>query len=128
MGVEVAEVVEFVAGLLVTGFVLNDVFASILIIAMTVAGEMTKQTPRQIVQIMRALAQQGVAQALDAQTGLVLHTLHGRFGGETCAHRIAHPLTPSLVIGEQAIGLDHLAPLACEIEFGGNQHLVHACA
>ena len=78
---------------------------------------MAQQPPRQIVEIVRALAQDGIAQALHAQARFVLHALDRGFGGEAGAHRVAHALAPALVIGEQAIGLDHFAALAGQIEF-----------
>ena len=78
---------------------------------------MAQQPPRQIVEIMRPFAQDGIAQALHPQAGFVLHALDRGFGGQAGAHRIAHALAPALVIGEQAIGLDHFAPLARQIEF-----------
>ena len=92
------------------------------------AGQMAQQPPRQIVKIMRPLAQDGIAQALDAQAGLVLDALHRGFRGQAGAYRIAHALAPALVIGEQAIGLDHFAPLARQVELAGGQHLVHRFA
>ena len=81
------------------------------------AGQMAQQPPRQIVEIMRPLAQDGIAQALHPQAGFVLHAFHRRFRGQAGAHRIAHALAPALVIGEQAISLDHFAPLARQVEF-----------
>ena len=89
---------------------------------------MAQQPPRQIVEIVRPLAQDGIAQALHAQARFVLHAFDRGFGGQAGAHGVAHALAPALVVGEQAIGLDHLAPLAGQIEFAGGQHLVHGFA
>ena len=83
------------------------------------ARQVSQQPPRQIVKIVRALTQDGIAHALHPQTRFVLHAFHGGFGGQSGAYRIAHALAPALVIGEQAIGLDHLAPLARQVEFAG---------
>ncbi len=89
---------------------------------------MPEQPPRQIVEIVGALAQDRIAQALDTQAGFVLHALHPRFRGQTGAHRITHALAPALVIGEQPIGLDDLPPFACQVELAGGQHLVDGFA
>ena len=59
---------------------------------------------------------------------LVLHAFDRGFGGQAGAHRVAHALAPALIVGEQAIGLDHLAALAGQVEFAGVQHLVDAFA
>ena len=93
-----------------------------------VAGEMTQQPPRQIVEIMRPFAQDRIAQALHPQPGFVLYALDRGFRRQAGAHRIAHALTPALVIGEQAIGFDDFAPLARQVQFRRHQHLVHGFA
>ena len=78
---------------------------------------MAQQPARQIVEIVGAFAQEGIAQALHAQSHFVLHALDRGFGGKAGAHRVAHALAPALVVGEQAIGFDHFAALARQIEF-----------
>ncbi len=89
---------------------------------------MAQQPPRQIVQIVGAFAQDRIAQPRHAQPHIILHTLDGGFGGEAGVDRVAHPLTPALVIGKQPISLDHLAAFAREIELAGIEHQIDGVA
>ncbi len=89
---------------------------------------MAQQAPRQIVEVVRALAQDRIVEALHAHAQLVLHALDAGFRRQPGADRVAHALAPALVVGEEAIGLDHLAALAGQVELAGIQHLVDALA
>ena len=93
-----------------------------------VAGKVAQQSPRKIVEVVGPFAHHRVAGTDDADAHFVLHAFHRRFGREPGAHGIAHALAPSLIVRKQAIGFDHLAAFACQIQFARIQHSIDGVA
>ena len=89
---------------------------------------MALQTPREIFEIVQPFAQERIAQTRHAQTHFILHAFDGGFRRQASADGIAHFLPPALVLREQAIGFDHFAALACQIEFARIEHPVDGFA
>ena len=79
---------------------------------MRLADEDAEQAVREIVEIVQPLAQERVGLAQHAGAGVALHPLDGGLGGEAVADRLAHAAHPAAVVGEHAIGFEHLAMLA----------------
>ena len=86
--------------------------------------EMLLQAVGQILEIGKPLAQIGIAHLGHPGTGLVLHLLHRRFGGEAAAHRVADALQPAAIGGEHAIGLEYVAMLAAGGDVALRQEVV----
>ena len=76
------------------------------------AGEYAQQAIGKIVEIALALAPIGIVLTQHARARAVLHALHGRLGRQAGLDRLAQPPHPALVVGEHAIGLEHVAMLA----------------
>ena len=59
-----------------------------------------------------------------ARAHVALHLLDRRFGGQAVAHRLLQPAHPAAVVGEHAVGFEHLAVLALEGDVAARQHVV----
>ena len=66
----------------------------------------------EIVEIVQAVAQIRVGGAQHARAGIGLHALDAGLGGQAGRHRLANPVQPALVVGEHAVGFEHVAMLA----------------
>ena len=71
-----------------------------------------QQPVGEIVEIVQPLAQKRIGLALQAGARVALHLLDRRLGGQAVADRLVHPPHPAAVVGEHAIGLEHVAVLA----------------
>ena len=79
---------------------------------MVLAGQYPHQPVGEIVEIVQPLAQIRVGGAQHARAGVGLHALDAGFGGEAGHHGLADLMQPALVVGEHAIGFEHVAVLA----------------
>ena len=71
-----------------------------------------QQAVREIVEIVEPLAQIRIGLPEDAGAIVALHALDRGLGGQAGEHGLPHAPEPSLVVGEHAEGLEHLAMLA----------------
>ena len=92
------------------------------------ADQLAHQPVRQIVEIVQALAQIGVSLAQHAGAVVGLDALHGGLGGEAGLHRLVHLVGPAAVVGEHAIGFQHLAVLSGVRHIAPLQHHVEVGA
>ena len=76
------------------------------------AQQLAHQPVGQFVEIVQALAQIGVGGAQHAGAGVGLHALDRGLGGQAGHHRLVQPVLPAAVVGEHAIGFEHVAMLA----------------
>ena len=76
------------------------------------ADELVHQPVGELVEVVQAFAQIGVGDAQHARAGVRLHALDRGFGGEAGHHRFLEPVLPAAVIGEHAVGFEHVAVLA----------------
>ena len=86
-------------------------------------GQMHQQPVGQRVEIGQPLLEIGIGDMRHAQPGLLLDAAHRGLGGEAGADRLAHVAPPAGVVGEHAVGLEHLAMLAVG-DLGQQQQLV----
>ena len=89
-----------------------------------VAGEQAQQAVGEVVEVVQPLAQVGVGGARHAGAGGGLLLLDRDLGGEAAVDRGLHAADPALVVGEHAVGVQHVAVLAGGVEVVGGQHLV----
>ena len=75
-------------------------------------GEDAQQAVREIVEVALALAPVGIVLAQHARARAVLHALDRGLGGQAALDRLAQPPLPALVVGEHAVGFEHVAVLA----------------
>ena len=66
----------------------------------------------EIVEIVQPFAQIGIGDAQHAGAGVGLHALDRGFRGQAGHHRLVEPVQPAAVVGEHAIGFEHVAVLA----------------
>ena len=76
------------------------------------AEQLVHQPVGELVEIVQALAQIGVGRAQHAGAGVRLHALDRGLGGEAGRHRLVQAVHPAAVVGEHAVGLEHVAVLA----------------
>ena len=88
------------------------------------ADQLAKQTIGQIVEIAHALAQIRVGDRAQPRAHVALHLLDAGLGGQAVADRLLHALHPALVVGEHAIGFQHVAVFALECHIAARQHVV----
>ncbi len=97
------------------------------VVAQRLADQVAQQAVGDVVEVDQPLAQIGVAGMADADPGLLLDPADGGLGGEAGADGLADAPQPAGVVGEHAVGLEHLALLAAD-EVAGRQHLVERLA
>ena len=90
---------------------------------MVVAHQLAHQPVAEILEVVQPLAQVRVGRAQHARAGVRLHALDGGLRGDAGRHRIRQPPRPAVVVGEHAIGFEHVAMLAA---FGDVAALEHA--
>ena len=88
------------------------------------AGQDAQQPVGQIVEVALALAPIGVVLAQHARAGRVLHALDRGLGGKPALDGLAQPALPALVVGEHAVGLEHVLVLAGTGQVLMAEHLV----
>ena len=77
-------------------------------LARLVARQHPQQPVGQILEVVQPLADIGVARLGEAGAVLVAHPVHGGLGGQAVAHRLLKRPVPAPVVGEHAVGLQHL--------------------
>ena len=97
------------------------------VVAARLADQVAQQAVGDVVEVDQPLAQVGVAGVADADPGLLLDPADRGLGREAGADRLADAPQPAGVVGEHAVGLEHLALLAAD-EVAGRQHLVERLA
>ena len=83
-----------------------------------------QQPVGEVVEIVQPLAQIGIGHAQHAGARVALHLLDRRLGREAVADRLLQPAHPAAVVGEHAVGFEHLAMLALEGDVAALQHVV----
>ncbi len=78
----------------------------------------------EIFEIVQAIAQIGIGRAQHARAGVGLHALHRGFRGEAGCDRLVQLVLPALVVGEHAIGFQHVAVFAAVGDVAAFQHAV----
>ena len=76
------------------------------------AGELAHQPVGEVVEIVQPLAQKGIGLAQHARAGVGLHALDRGLRGQAGHHRFFELVHPAAVVGEHAIGFEHVAMLA----------------
>ena len=76
------------------------------------AGELAHQPVGEIVEIVQPLAQIRIGDAQHPGAGVGLHALDRGLGGQAGAHGFLEPVHPAAVVGEHAVGFEHVAVLA----------------
>ncbi len=92
--------------------------------AARIAGQLPQQAVGEIVEIVHPLAQIRIGQAHHARLGVALHLFDRRFRRQAVADRLFQPAHPALVVGEHAVGFQHLAVLALHGDVAARQHVV----
>ena len=78
----------------------------------------------EVFQIVQAVAQIGIGRAQHARAGVGLHAFDGGFGGEAGGDRLVQLVRPAVVVGEHAVGFQHVAVLAALGDVAALQHAV----
>ena len=91
---------------------------------MVAAHELPHQAMAEILEVMQPLAQIGIGRAQHARAGVGLHAFHCGFRGEAGANRLVQLVRPALIIGEHAVGFEHVAMLAALGDVAALQHAI----
>ena len=86
--------------------------------------QLAHQAMAEVFEVMQAVAQIRIGRAQHARAGVGLHALDGGFRGEAGADRLMQLVRPALVVGEHAVGFQHLAMLAAFGDVAALQHAV----
>ena len=78
----------------------------------------------EVFQIVQAVAQIGIGRAQHARAGVGLHAFDGGFRGEAGGDRLVQFVRPAVVVGEHAVGFQHVAVLAALGDVAALQHAV----
>ncbi len=78
----------------------------------------------EIFQVVQAVAQIRIGGAQHARTGVGLHALDGGLRGEAGGDRLVQSVRPALIVGEHAVGFQHVAVLAAFGDVAALQHAV----
>ncbi|MGY3106728.1 hypothetical protein ACVWW7_003355 [Bradyrhizobium sp. LM6.9] len=95
---------------------------------MILADQLPHQAIAEILEIMQPVAQIGIGRAQHARAGVGLHALDGGFRREAGGDRLVQLVRPALVVGEHAVGFQHLAMLAALGDVAALQHAVEVGA
>ena len=93
---------------------------------LALSGQDAQQAVREVVQIVKAVAQVGVGHLLHPVAGVGLFLFHRGFGGQAAGDVLLHPAHPALGMGEHAVGLQHFGLVLVAI--GGGQQFIDAQA
>ena len=80
-----------------------------------IAHQDAQQAVGQILEIVKTLANIGVAGTGKTGAVFVTHTIHGSFGCQARAYRLFERAVPAPVVGEHAIGFQHLVRGAAQL-------------
>ncbi len=86
--------------------------------------QLAQQPVGEVVEIAHPLAQIRVGHVQHAGAHVALHLFDRRFRRQAVADRLFQPAHPAAVVGEHAIGFEHLAMLALEGDLAALQHVV----
>ena len=88
------------------------------------AGQLAHQAIGEVVEIVQALAQIRIGLPQHAGAGVGLHALDRGLRGQAGHHRFFELVHPAAVIGEHAIGFEHVAMLAALDDVAVFEHFV----
>ena len=89
-----------------------------------VADEQAHQAVGEIVEVVQAIAQIWIGRAQHARAGIGLHAFDAGLGGQAGHHRLVDLVKPAVVVGEHAIGFEHVAMLAALDHVAVFEHFV----
>ena len=89
---------------------------------MVLAAELAHQPVGEVVEVMQPVAQVGIGLAQHAGARIGLDPLDGRFGGQSGHHRLTQASQPAAVVGEHAVGLQHIAMLPAVRDLAAFEH------
>ncbi len=88
------------------------------------ADQLPHQAVAEILEVVQAVAQIRIGRAQHAGAGVGLHAFDGGFRGEAGGDRLMQLVRPAMVVGEHAVGFQHLAVLAAFGDVAALQHAV----
>ena len=91
---------------------------------MILPDQLPHQPVAEVLKIMQAVAQIGIGGTQHARPCVGLHALDGGFRGEAGDDRLMQFMRPAVIVGEHAIGFEHVAMLAAIGNVAAFQHAV----
>ena len=86
--------------------------------------QLPHQAMAEIFEVVQAVAQIRIGRAQHARAGVGLHALDGGLRGEAGGDRLVQLVRPAVVVGEHAVGFQHVAVLAALGDVAALQHAV----
>ena len=90
--------------------------------------QLPHQAMAEILEVVQAVAQIRIGRAQHARAGVGLHALDGGLRGEAGGDRLVQLVRPAVVVGEHAVGFQHVAVLAALGDVAALQHAVEVGA
>ena len=91
---------------------------------MILADQLPHQAVAEVFEIVQAITQIRIGGAQHARARVGLHAFDGGFRGKAGGNRLVQLVRPAMVVGEHAIGFQHLAVLAALGDVAALQHAV----
>ena len=88
------------------------------------ADQLPHQAVAEILEVVQPVAQIGIGRTQHARAGIGLHAFDGGFRREAGGDRLVQLVRPAMVVGEHAIGFQHVAVLAAVGDVAALQHAV----
>ena len=92
------------------------------------ADQLAHQAVAEILEVVQAVAQIGIGRAQHARAGVGLHAFDGGLRGQARGDRLMQLVRPALIVGEHAVGFEHVAMLAAVGDVAALQHAVEVGA
>ena len=88
------------------------------------SDQLPHQAMAEILEVVQAVAQIRIGRAQHARAGVGLHAFDSGLGGEAGGDRFVQLVRPAVIVGEHAVGFQHLAMLAAFGDVAALQHAV----
>ena len=95
---------------------------------MIASHQLPHQAMAEILEVVQAVAQIRIGGAQHARAGVGLHAFDGGFRGEAGGDRFVQLVRPAVIVGEHAVGFQHVAVLAAFGDVAALQHAVEVGA
>ena len=92
------------------------------------SDQLPHQPMAEVFEVVQAVAQIGIGGAQHSRAGIGLHALDRGLGGEAGGDRLMQLVRPAVIIGEHAVGFQHVAVLAAFGDIAALQHAVEVGA
>ena len=91
---------------------------------MVLSHQLPHQSMAEVLEVVQTVAQVGIGGAQHARAGVGLHAFDRRLRGEAGGDRLVQLVRPAVIVGEHAVGFQHVAVLSAFGDVAALQHAV----